>query len=355
MEPVIIDGSEGEGGGAMLRQALGLSMLLGKPFVMENIRVGRKNPGLSWQHLTALNAAHQACDARVEGNQIGSMTVSFAPGKLEKTRLSLDIGTAGSVTLLLQAFLLPALFSGQEFRLAVKGGTDVAWSIPADYFSNVLLPQLKKYADASLLVRKRGFYPKGGGEVLFTSKGRYAFGEGLPRIALLEQGDVFKVGGLSCASSFLQPSRVAERQASSARLSLARLGVPVDVMMNYLQTLSPGSYLVLWVVCGGEEGLDMENPVLLGASALGERSLRAESVGEAAAKDLRETLMSGAACDEHLADQLIPIMALTGGKLRTSKISRHARSNVYVAEQFLDVLFVVDEERNIISCEPASA
>ena len=354
MAPVTLDGSLHEGGGAMLRQALGFSMLLGRPFVMENIRAGRQKPGLSWQHLTALNAAHQACNARVEGNALGSLGVSFSPGPLDRSRLTLDIGTAGSVTLLLQSFLLPALFSGKDFHITVKGGTDVRWSLPVDYFSKVLLPQLRKYGDVSLRVLRRGFYPKGGGLVTFTARGKYELGQRAPPVRLVSQGDLFKVAGVSFASADLQPSEVAERQAEAARLHLSRLGVVVDVLPSYAATSSSGSGVVLWAVCGDHEGLDPNNPVVLGASSLGERQLRAESVGEEAAAALREVIDARAACDEHLADQLIPFMALFGGEVHALRITDHVRSNIYVAEKFLNVRFEVDEERRVLRCEPAS-
>lgn len=338
----------------MLRQALGFSMLLNKPFTMDNIRKNREKPGLAWQHLSALNAAHQMCSARVEGNRLGSTAVSFTPGPLKNTRSTIDIGTAGSITLLMQSFLLPALFSGKDFHLTIKGGTDVQWSMPVDYMNKVLFPQLKKYGVISLRVLRRGFYPKGGGLVTMTIKHKYVVGDRAPPVRLVHQGDLFKVAGVSFASVDLQPSEVAERQAETARMSLARLGVMVDVLPSYTSSSSTGSGVVLWAVCGDKEGLDPNNPVVLGGSTLGERQLKAEAVGREAAASLREVLDSGAACDEHLADQLIPFMALCGGTIKTNRITDHVRSNIYVAERFLNVSFVIDDENKVISCDPAS-
>lgn len=355
MGPVRLDGSLHEGGGAMLRQALGFSMLLKKPFIIDDVRKNREKPGLAWQHLSALNAAHQVCNARVEGNRLGSTKVSFAPGPIKNTRPTIDIGTAGSSTLLLQAFLLPALFSGKNFHITIKGGTDVKWSMPVDYLNKVLLPQFRKYGDISLRVLKRGFYPKGGGLVTFIAKGKYILGaQTPPSINLVEQGDLFKIAGVSYASADLQPSEVAERQTEAARMSLSRLGVEVDILSSYTASSSTGSGVVLWAVCGNKEGLNPNNPIVLGGSALGERQLRAETVGQEAASSLRAVIDARAACDEHLADQLIPFMALFGGKIKTTKITNHVRSNIYVAEQFLNTKFLVDEETSLISCEPAT-
>ena len=352
MQPIIIDGSLGEGGGAMLRQSLGFSMLLQKPFVMKHIRANRPRPGLSMQHLTALNAAHQACSALVSGNSLGATEVSFTPGPLARTNLQLDIGTAGSISLLLQAFLLPAYFSGKNVRLTIKGGTDVAWSIPIDYLQKVVLPQLRKYGDASLKVLKRGFYPKGGGLVTFQVQGRYPMGAGAPSLTLREQGALFKVAGVSFASSDLAAARVAERQADAARIMLGDLKTPIDILPSYAATSSLGSGVVLWALCGDpKEGMHAVHPVILGSSALGDRQLRAEMVGEDAAKELIATIRADVPCDPHLADQLIPFLALCGGSLRTTELSDHLRSNIYVAEQFLPVKFVIDEEMKSVSCE----
>jgi RNA 3'-phosphate cyclase len=351
MDIVVVDGSRFEGGGAMIRQSLGLSMLLGKPFRMTNIRVNRPKPGLSWQHLTALNAAHQICDARIVGNSLGSTEISFFPGAVTHTRINLDIGTAGSTTLLLQSLLLPAYFSGKDFHVTVRGGTDVAWSIPVDYFQHVLMPQLRKFGDASLRVMKRGFYPKGDGLVTFSVKGKFPLATGAPRIKLMEQGDPFKISGISFASADLQPTSVAESQEKAARIMLGQLGVPMDCMLSYTSSLSSGSGVVLWMTAGGKEGLDPLNPVLLGASALGEQKLKAEYVGEEAALSLKKVFESRAACDEFLADQLIPFLALVGGEMRTDVISDHVRSNIYIVESFTGVKFEIDEAEKIIRCE----
>lgn len=353
MDPVLIDGSFGEGGGAILRQSLGLSLLTGKPFLLKDIRKGRPKPGLSFQHLHALNAAHQVCNAEVVGNHLGSTEVSFSPGPLKDVDLRVDIGTAGSVTLLLQTFLLPAFFSAKRFRLRVRGGTDVAWSIPVDYFRYVLLPHLRMFGDVDFKVLRRGYYPKGGGEVDCKFKGFFPLAKGAPRISLLDQGELFKIGGLSHASSDLQPSRVADRQAQEAFVLLSQLRKKIDIQVSYGASDSYGSGLTLWAACGGPEGLDFRNPVILGSSCLGEKHLKAEKVGELAVASLKDVLSSHAAVDEYLADQLLPFLALVGGKFRTNRITDHLRSNIYVLEQFLDVLFIVDEESGVVSCEPA--
>lgn len=349
---ITIDGSLHEGGGAMLRQALSYSLLLKKPFTINNIRANRPKPGLSWQHLTALNTAHQISNAAVTGNALGSTTVTFTPKELTKTKLTIDIGTAGSTTLLLQSLLLPILFSGKEFKLAIKGGTDVQWSIPIDYFNNVLLPHTKKYADLQLKTQRRGFYPKGGGLIQLKSKSKKPLGQPLPKIQLLQQGTLFKISCISYASKDLQPQRVAERQAEAARIILSQLTTTIDIIQQYTDTPSTGSGIVITGTCGDEEGLNQINPVIFGSSCLGKQQLKAEHIGEQAAKDFKDIITSKAPVDQHLADQLLPIIAITGGKMKVQKITNHLKSNIYVAEQFLNTIIFIDEETNIVSCEP---
>jgi RNA 3'-phosphate cyclase len=321
---------------------------------MDNIRANRPKPGLSYQHLAAVNAAHQACNAKVEGNVLGSTSLTFIPGPLAKTRMDIDVGTAGSVTLLLQSFLLPALFSGKDFHLKLKGGTDVSWSVPVDYVTKVLFPQLRKYADLELKLVKRGFYPRGGGEVVFSCKGKYPGGIGAHPISLTRRPEVLKVGGLSFASYDLQSSEAAEAQARAATLFLAQDRYPLDLSTSYTLSQSSGCGLVLWALCGGGEGLDPINPVIIGSSALADLHLQPGDVGEEAARALREELACGAPCDRHLADQLIPILGVVGGTLRASVLTDHARSNLYVVERFLGTVFVVDEGSCTISCPPWS-
>ncbi len=346
-----IDGSYGESGGSMLRQSLGLSMLTRKPFVINNIRKSRAKPGLNWQHLTALNAAQRACDARVEGNHLGSTRVYFEPGPLKNINLKIDIGTAGSITLLLQTFLLPALFSGKKFSLEVTGGTDVAWSIPVDYFSQVLIPQLKRYAEISFKIIRRGYYPKGNGRVIFKARGKDSSINNPNPLNLTIRGDVLKISGISHSSKSLANNSVADRQAESARLLLSQLRIPIDIATAYVDSLSAGSGITLWALCSSDDNknFDYSKPIIIGSSALGEKKLKAESVGENAAINLIRTIESGVPCDEFLADQLIPLLGVVGGSLRTNKITNHTRSNVYLVEKFLNIKFNTDPESGIIS------
>ncbi|MBW2967051.1 RNA 3'-phosphate cyclase, partial [Candidatus Woesearchaeota archaeon] len=231
-ETIDIDGNFLEGGGQIVRTALGLSTLTGKPFKVNNIRKGRKVPGLKHQHLSAIRSLQQLCDAKTNKIELGSTELTFEPGALKPRTLGIDIGTAGSITLLLQSLWVPLMLpkaQGDKFRLKIKGGTDTKWSMPLDYMQEVFFPQLQRYADVQMNPIKRGFYPKGGGEIDLKIKGKYSFhtaGEA-PKIELGQQGHLIQIKGISHASTLLENAQVAERQAKAAKHLLTKYDVPV--------------------------------------------------------------------------------------------------------------------------------
>jgi RNA 3'-terminal phosphate cyclase (GTP) len=345
-----LDGSFGEGGGAILRQALALSMLTGKEFSINNIRAGRPSPGLAAQHVACLDAAMDLCGAEIVGRYIGATEVKFKPGEFKAGHHKIDIGTAGSITLLLQSVLLPSIFCNKRISFQITGGTDVKWSAPFDYFKQVFLPQLNRYADIEASLFQRGYYPKGGGDVRIVINGKVTLFDPLPPIILLEQKKLLLIKGISHASIDLEEAKVAERQSENARLYLEKLKSPFRVEHQYSRCWSPGSGITLWALFGEDE-IDFKSPVILGADGLGERNKKAESVGKEAADNLYQLITSGAAVDPFLADQLIPFMAIAGGKIKTSKITDHVKSNIYVVEKFFDVKFEMNENDNVIACE----
>lgn len=340
-----IDGSKDEGGGAIVRQALGLSVLTGKPFEVTNIRKNRPVPGLKSQHLHGINALQRLCEAKVVGNFVGSETLQFTPGTLKGGELFIDIGTAGAITLLLQSIILPVAFSPVKVKLKIKGGTDVAWSPSIDYFQYVFLPILNRFAKASLKILKRGYYPAGGGEVEFEMEGRAWNNQPL---IIEKPGALQLIKGIAHASNDLEQARVAERMAKSAEVISAALKVPVQIRLEYLKTACSGCGITLWVICGGGDEWGAKNQILLGADGLGEKAKKAEDVGEEVASYLVQEVRSKAPIDQFLADQLIPFLAWCGGTLNASSISKHVHSNIYVAEQFLGVK--VEVKGNEIHC-----
>jgi RNA 3'-phosphate cyclase len=350
---ITIDGSYEEGGGQILRTALAMATLTGKPFRAEKIRHGRPKPGLKAQHLACIAALRRLTSAGVTGAEAGSGSIEFHPGWIAAGALEMDIGTAGSITLLLQSLLLPCLFAGGPVRLTIRGGTDTKWSLPIDYFLNVVLPHFEPFAGFEIHTMKRGFYPKGQGWLDLTVLPKIRSGveertslirsrvrSAVSPLELALKPNVARIEGISCASENLKRAKVAERQAESAAAKLKGVG-PVSIRTEYAHTASPGTIITLWAV--SEEGR-----VSIGADALGERGVRAEDVGTRAADRLLAVLNSGAAVDSHLADNLIPLLALSSGSIRTEKITGHIRSNIYVCEKFLGVRFEVDEEQKVI-------
>lgn len=328
---VNLDGSKGEGGGQMLRTALVWSLITQTPFRMEKIRAGRKDPGLKAQHVHVLKSLLRLGPVAFTGATEGSGVVTFAPAPLRGAAFRVDIGTAGSVTLLLQTLLPALLLAEGSSRVEITGGTDVAWSPPIDYFRHLVLePARHRARHLRLEVVRRGFYPKGGGRLEVEACG---WAEAGP-IRRLERRGPVEIRVLSFAARQLEERRVSERQAEAARQRLDRYRVPVRTEAVYGDTLSPGSV----ITCVAE----FEGGVRLGGSALGRQGKRAEDVGREAADWLAAEIESGAAVDEHAADQLIVWLALAGGEIRASRISEHTRTSIWVTEQFLGKVFELE-------------
>ncbi|MBI2581200.1 RNA 3'-terminal phosphate cyclase [Candidatus Woesearchaeota archaeon] len=379
-----IDGSYLEAGGQILRTALTLSSLTLQPFEITNIRKGRPNPGLQPQHLACVKALEGLCNASSEGAEVGSAVVKFYPGKPQSRTLNIDIGTAGSITLLLQAVLLPALFAPGKVRLKLTGGTSVMHSQPVEYFSGVFLPHTASFGNCSFSLLRRGYFPKGGGKAeleirplfhlndydTFADFGK-AISQQITGISLAERGKLLKIAGVSHASADLRKAEVAERQARSAKSTLLQQlqkingSCPVSIQAEYSDSFSTGSGITLFAYFASawKDDIDAVNPVILGADALGERGKRAEAVGQEAAAALVKEISSGACVDRYLADQLIPFMALAGNSnkgsstpplstlgslIRASEITNHCLTNIFVVEQFLGKCFEVDEGRKLI-------
>ncbi|VVB88262.1 RNA 3'-terminal phosphate cyclase [uncultured archaeon] len=321
-----LDGSYGEGGGQILRTAVALSAVTGENVEINNIRKARPKPGLSVQHVKAVQSAAALCDGEVEGCKLHSTDIIFKPGKIRSGVFDIDIGTAGSITLVLECLMPIAMHAPDTVRLNVSGGTDVLWSPTIDYLRSVTLGALSLMGyNCDIRLAGRGYYPRGEGlvEAIIAPSALY-------KIALETNACTF-VNGISHSSRL--PAHVAERQASSAQNLLQQEGYDTRISLETRDDPSTGSGLTLW--CG-----------TAGGSALGRPGLKAEKVGSMAAEALIAELRSGAGADVFLADQLIPYMALAGGSFTTGCISLHTQTNIWVTEQFLDVKFKIEELGN---------
>lgn len=329
-ELIEIDGSMGEGGGQILRYSAALSALTLKPLRIYNIRAKRDNPGLRPQHLAAIKAIAELSDAQLEGARVGSTEITFVPRRRVSGDLKIDIGTAGSVSLLIQAILPVLLFGESDSRVTIRGGTNVAWSPPIDYMKHVFLHNLAKLGvSADISVLRRGHYPRGGGEVILTVRRAR---EALRPINVVKRG---KLLGLSVISYCVKlPKHVAERQAKAALDILERvLPVKKDVEVEWYPPekdphLDPGSGILVYV--------DAEPGVRLGADALGERGKPAEKVGAEAADKLLRNVETGMAFDEHMADMIIPYLFLADGasEIGVAKLTSHAVTAIEIAKLF---------------------
>ena len=330
-----IDGSHGEGGGQILRTAVSLASVLRKSVHVSNIRSGRPSPGLSPQHLTSIEAAAELCDAEVEGLYVGSKEIAFEPGQLTGGDFEFDVGTAGSVSLVLQTCLLPASMSKSVVRIRIRGGTDVRWSPPIEYVAQVHIPLLERFGvSCELDIESRGFYPEGGGTIIATC----APSGGLHAVDLGTRGELKDILGIAFAQNL--PEHVVTRMKHSALKSLVNFN-RVKVQSQITSGSSTGAGIVL--------AARYEHSIL-GESVLGEKGVRAETIGESCAIDLMETIDSGATVDEHGLDQLLPYMALADGRstVLVEGLTEHAKTNIWVIERFLGRRFVTSEDGGLV-------
>jgi RNA 3'-terminal phosphate cyclase (ATP) len=318
-----VDGAQGEGGGQVLRTALALSAIRGMPVEVFGIRSRRKSPGLQAQHLTAVTALAEICRAQVEGASLGSQRVLFTPGAIRPDEYHFDVGTAGSTALVLQAILLPLALTDGSSRIRLTGGTHVPWSPPADYLRDVCFPVLAGMGIAARLRGDRwGFYPRGGGRVVVEVAG----GADLFPTTLVYRGGSPELRGVSAVANL--PRKIAERQRDRALQRLRREGLSAEVEIVEADASGTGTFLMLVAEIAG---------IPAGFSALGERGKPAERVADEAVDGLLDFLKAEAACDPHLADQLILPMALTPGtsRLTTSRVTRHLLTTVQLVQQLL--------------------
>jgi RNA 3'-phosphate cyclase len=335
-----IDGSHGEGGGQILRTAISMSAVTQESARILNIRAGRPKPGLSAQHVTSIEAVSELCDAEVDGLFPGSKEITFRPGQLVGGNFEFDVGTAGSISLIVLSCLLPAATSRATIRLNVKGGTDVRWSPPMDYLKLVHMAMAKMFGVTfDTEITSRGFYPEGGGEVAveINPAGR------LTGAQISSPGQVRRIEGVAFAQNL--PDHVLTRMKHAATKQLVG-SKEVKIDSNLSKGRSTGAGIVLASVC--------ENTVL-GQSALGEKGVRAEALGEGCAQDLMETVRSGATVDEHMLDQILPYMALADGpSLVTAEgMTSHAETNIWVLEKFVGRRFDVKKVGDLVEVRTA--
>jgi RNA 3'-phosphate cyclase len=335
-----IDGSTKSGSGTILRLSIALAGILNQPLHIYNIRQKRPQPGLRPQHLEAVLTATRICNAEVKGATLGSRELWFSPDRIEGGEIEAEIGTAGSIPMLLLTILPLCAYAKKPVNLrVVKGGTDTRNAPTINYLMHVLFPMLSRTGlDTSLTIEKYGYYPKGMGEIALTVQPCPK----LKPLRLEKFGAVTKLHGVSVCT-FLADRKVAERQAKAANqvLGLRGLKVEIQVVNDFSNPLQKGSSIVLWA--------ETDSSVLLGADAIGELGKPSEAVGREAAESLLREVESRATVDVHLADMLVPYLALADEEsvYVTRVITEHLDTNLWLAQQILGVKFKVAKVGNL--------
>lgn len=312
-----LDGAQGEGGGQILRTALSLSMLQGRPLRLRNIRAGRRKPGLMRQHLACVRAAAAVSSAAVDGAEIGSTAIEFRPGAIRAGHFDFAIGSAGSTMLVLQT-VLPALLRAESVsRVVLEGGTHNQMAPSSDFIAGAFLPQLVRMgANVAMSVERHGFFPAGGGHVEVN-----VTPAALMPLQLTERGESRGVDATVLLRSL--PQHIAQRELDVAaqRLTLTR-----RAQRELEGGAGPANALVLTAA------FDHVSEVVVG---LGEQGVSAEMVARSACDELRCYLAHGAPVGEHLADQLLlPMVLAGGGSFVTGRPSPHLETNAAVIRAF---------------------
>jgi len=338
---ILIDGSYGEGGGQIVRVSVSMAALFGKSIRVINIRAKRPKPGLRPQHLKAIETVAKLSRAEVRGLKIGSTELEFYPHEIRGGKFTVDVGTAGSITLILQAVVPLGVISQEPIDLQLVGGTDVPFSPPIDYIRNLFLRFLRKIGySMEIEVLRRGYYPKGGGIVNISMKPPNE----LRPIELIHLSSVEKIRGISYCSRL--PAHVAERQARAAERILEAKGLEgeIEIEVDEGKALSPGSGIVLWA-----EGKD----TFVGGDSLGQKGKRAEKVGEEAANKVIMELNRRAPVDRHMADMILPYLLLSSGrsKYRCTEITEHLLTEVHVLQRIVNTRININRESRLIEVE----
>ncbi|HEX8343089.1 MAG TPA: RNA 3'-terminal phosphate cyclase [Tepidisphaeraceae bacterium] len=322
-DEINIDGARGEGGGQVLRTALGLSALTGRPFSIKNVRAGRKKPGLMRQHLAAVRAAAQICSASVRGAEIGSEELSFQPGAVTPGDYTFAIGSAGSTTLVLQTVLPALLTASGPSTITLEGGTHNPLAPPVDFIEHAFLPVVNRMGPrVDLKFDRHGFYPAGGGRwsVAITPAAK------LTPVTINTRGKTKTrqakaiVAGLSGSIALRELERVEARLGWSGD-DLCIRQIPDDE--------GPGNVVMLKI--------ESEHVTEVFTS-FGSKGITAMAVADEAVDQTRAYLLSTAPVGVHLADQLlIPFALAGGGNYVATGVTPHATSNIEVIHAFLDV------------------
>lgn len=323
---ISIDGAVGEGGGQILRTALSLSLLTGKPFTLHSIRAGRKKAGLKRQHLVCVQAAATIGQAVVTGDQLDSTYLSFTPFTVQAGRYHFAIGSAGSTTLVLQTILPVLMRQAVASTVTIEGGTHNPFAPTAEFIQYGFLPALRSIGiETTVDCQQAGFFPAGGGCLHVTVA---PVGPIVP-LNLLERGRLVALRVMA-GVQHLDPA-IAQRELDTLSRLLSPLaraqGVQVECVPLSLPGQGVGNALAVLAVHARHTEV---------FTSLGERGKTAEQVARQLAARVSNYLEQPAAVDEYLTDQLLLPLALgQGGRFSSRLISEHTRTQAMTICQFL--------------------
>jgi RNA 3'-phosphate cyclase len=325
-----IDGSQKSGSGTILRMSLALATIKQESLHITNIRHNRKQPGLRPQHLESVNTAANLCNAEIEGAKLNSRELWFKPKSIISGEIKAEIGTAGSIPLLLLTILPICAHVRDSVKVhVINGGTDVRFSPTINYMKHVLLPTLQLMGlKATIDVKRFGYYPKGNGEVVLNVEPSSE----LYPLSIDEFGEIQEIKGISVCT-YLEKQKVAERQAQKATDILRKHGIEtkIQVVNDKSNPIQKGSSITLWA--------KTTKGALVGADAIGELKKTSETVGKEAAERLLKEITTQSTVDIHLADMLIPYVALAKGNSTfiTRKITEHIDTNIWLMKKILNI------------------
>lgn len=326
-----IDGSFGEGGGQILRTSLVLSAITGEPLNIQNIRANRSTPGLQMQHLTAVNAIATITGADLKGAELNASRVQIIPGKPQDGNYQFNISTAGALTLVLQTIFLPLSLAEKPSSITLTGGTHVRWSPIWDYIRDCWLPLMKSLGFwGEIDLEKGGFYPRGGGKAFITINPA----ETLKSFNCTDRGELLRIRGFSGVAN-LEES-IAKRQKHQALRRLYTICRDSKIKTLTLPSPGKGTYVFLQA--------EFAKRGFACFSSLGAPGKPAENVADEAVDDLIAFLDTDGCVDQYMADQILLPLSIIPGKsnFRTSRVTQHLLTNIYVIQQFLPVKISLD-------------
>jgi RNA 3'-terminal phosphate cyclase (ATP) len=334
-----IDGSTGEGGGQVLRSTITISSIIKKPVKIINIRTKRNNPGLRQQHLTAIKILSRLFNFHIENAVLGAewITISFDKenennNKTIQGLLKIDIGTAGSIPLLLQTLIPTIAISKKDILIQLIGGTDVKYSPTIDYVKYVIKEAYSKigiFFDIDII--KRGFYPQGNGIININIR----------KSNILKPIDFCNFKEINPTIQSIVgklPKNVNDKQINSALSNLEKNGIKCERYRSSIEnSSSPGSSILIYGVS--------ESGIYLGADSIGEKNKKAETIGYNAAKKYIEEFKFQSCIDSHLADMLVLPLSFVKEKSRykISKISEHLLTNLEIIKKINKMEYKIDK------------